>query len=191
MKRILFLILLCFSLSAARAQMVALKTNALMDVACAPNLTLEVATSSNTSLSMQAYGMWDTWYKDFTDLKKSKVYGFAPEFRYWFGGRAFDRFFLGGGAKFVHYSMIWGDNDRNGAAVGLGLTFGYDLYLGRHFVIDFHAGMGGMQYFEHHKVRTDATGEQYLGGTTSNGFKEHGFSLIPYQIGVSFVYLIK
>ncbi len=192
MKRILLVILLCFSLSAARAQMVGIKTNALYDVACAPNLALEVGTSSKTSLSVQCTAMWDTWYKGWTKCKWTRVLSVNPEFRYWINGSVYNGFFIGGSAQFLHYSVIWGDDDRYGNGVGLGLTFGYDMYLSRHWAVEFHGGLNALQYWGHHYVVAPETGGMSLGGGIGNpGYKEHGLAILPYQIGVSFVYMIK
>lgn len=196
MKRIFLLILLCVSLTAARAQMLAVKSNALMDLACAPNLSLEVATGSHTSIAWNAMGMWDTWYTKWTKMKHSRVLDMTPEFRYWFGGRTFDRFYIGGAFKAVHYSFEYDLDKRRGNGLGGGVTFGYDMYLTRNWVIEFSGGFGALGYWDNHGIKPDkvngvevddAVRKEYYKGDQ----KERGYALLPFQIGVSVVYVIK
>lgn len=177
MKRILLIILCLASLATARAQMLGVKTNVLKNAAMMPNISLEVATGSKTSLSAELFGSTKSWGHRFRTI------GAAPEWRWWFGGRTFDRFFLGVGAKVIHYDFEWQDEMRRGDAVGAGLTFGYDFYIGRHFALDLSAGLGGMAFWQHRTVPGEAM--------TSIEYKENGVRLIPYQLGVSFIYIIK
>lgn len=142
-----------------------------------PNLTLEVATSGRTSLSAEIFGSRTLWNHRFRTI------GIAPEFRWWLSGRTFDRFFLGVGMKAMHYDFEWKGEARKGDTGGLGLTFGYDLYLGRHWTLDFSAGIGAMGYWQQHAP----VGEDIFSTT----YREKGISIVPYQVGVSIIYIIK
>ena len=64
-----------------QAQLLAVKTNALMDVATVPNLGLEIITGGKTSIVASVYGTSSFWGKNV------KLIGVKPEFRYWFNGR--------------------------------------------------------------------------------------------------------
>ena len=178
MKRIILIFICLASLATARAQMLGIKTNVLKDVAMTPNISLEVATGSKTSLSAELFGSTKSWGHRFRTI------GAAPEWRWWFGGRTFDRFYLGAGVQAVHYDFEWKDELRKGDAGGLGVTFGYDFYLGRHFAIELGAGLGAMAYWQDHEYRSTPT-------ATPCTNREHGVSIVPFQASVSLVYIIK
>lgn len=177
MKRFLLVILCMFVLTAVRAQMLGLKTNLLKDGACMPNVSLEIATGSRTTLSTEIFGSVKSWGHRF------KTVGVAPELRWWFGGRTFSRFFLGVGAKGMHYDIAWKGENYRGDAAGMGLTFGYDFYLGRHFSLDISAGTGAMAYWQKHSKEGDTE--------VPLTYSEKGIAVVPYQFGVSLIYIIK
>lgn len=178
MRRFLLLSIFILALgTTARGQMMALKTNALMDLACAPNLTLELATSGKTSVGLQVFGSKNCWGN------RIQTIGASPEFRYWITGRTFDRFFVGLGAQAVHYGITWKGENRDGDAAGAGLTLGYDLYLGSHWTMEFHSGIGAMYYRQQHTWEGDEL--KY------KRYTEKGYSVIPMQLGVSITYIIK
>jgi hypothetical protein len=83
MKKIFIAFLLTLSSTVANAQLIAVKTNALMDAAMAPNIGLEVALSSNISVAANGFASWNIYGM------KAKTYGFTPEFRYWLYGNTF------------------------------------------------------------------------------------------------------
>ena len=66
----------CFC-AEGKAQLIAVKTNALMDVAMVPNLGLEIATGNSTSLCINGFASWNMYGMP------AKTYGIVPEFRYW------------------------------------------------------------------------------------------------------------
>lgn len=178
MKRLLIVICCFLCLSAAQAQMVAVKTNLLKYVGRVPSVGLEMAVGNRTTLGAEAFGSWNLFGHRFRSA------GIAPELRWWFGGRTFDRFYLGAGVQAVHYDFEWNDELRKGDAGGLGVTFGYNFYLGRHFAIELGAGLGAMAYWQDHEYRSTPTASTYTN-------REHGVSIVPFQASVSLVYIIK
>ena len=83
MRRLFLIAVLIMPCSFLKAQMLALKTNALMDAALVPNIGLELATGNKTSLAANGFASWNIYGM------KAKTYGFAPEFRYWLSGNTF------------------------------------------------------------------------------------------------------
>mgnify|MGYP003298511086 FL=1 len=179
MKKILVAILMMASFCAeGKAQLIAVKTNALMDVAMVPNLGLEVATSSSTSLCMNGFASWKVYGM------QAKTYGIVPEFRYWLSGSTFNKFFIGAGATLAHYDIVAREIRYNGSSYGIGLNFGYDMWLSKHFTVEFHGGVG---MYHHAHSRTSI--HDNLPDLPK--INSRGWSALPYQIGVSFVYIIK
>jgi len=157
--------------------MLGLKTDLVLDAACTPNLSLEIATSSKTSVIMTGFASWKVWGKPMRN------YGIMPEFRYWFSGRTYNRWFVGVGALAAAYDIEHHGKTYQGDTYGGGLTFGYDFWLGKHWALDVHAGVS-VNYYEHSRtpIGIDATLDPY---------DRHGVTVMPYQLGVSLVYIIK
>ncbi len=179
MKRHLLLFFLIVFLGGNRmyAQLLALKTDALMDCAMTPNLNIELVTGGKTSINATVFGNYKPWKKEV------KMVGVMPEFRYWFNGRPLTREFIGLSALGACYDITWGGERYKGDAAGVGLTFGYAFYLSRHWTLECHGGLGAVYYTHTHSYVKDHYAE--------NVHNAHGYSLIPYKIGVSFVYIIK
>ena len=180
MKRLLLLFTLSWTFSlATHAQLVALKTNALMDVTLMPNLEVEVATGKKTSLMLSAFGSVKVLGQDF------KTLGAMPEFRYWIGGHPMIHLFMGIGAMATTYDINWKGTHYKGDAVGLGLEFGYDKPLGKHWNLEVSVGTQLAAYYQH--LYYD--GDSYNPKTHHKD--NHGFKILPYRIGLSFSYIIK
>ena len=135
------------------AQLLALKTNALMDVAMVPNLGLEVVTGGKTSLNASVFGTPYFWGKDV------RLIGVKPEFRYWFNGRPLTREFIGIGGTITAYDITWG-----------------------HWSMECHAGIGLLYYNQQRYYLGDRVRDNY--------YNANGFHLVPYDIGVTFVWII-
>lgn len=178
MNRLLVVLLFIMNLSPVKAQMLALKSNALMDVAMVPNIGIEVATGNKTSLCANGFASWSIYGM------KAKTYGFVPEFRYWLSGNTFSKIFLGIGATFAYYDICAAGNNYCGSTYGAGLNIGYDYWLSKHWSIEFHGGVG--LYYYHH-ARTDE--HDIL--PESPQYNDQGWTVLPYQLGVTFVYVIK
>ncbi len=178
MKKILVVILLVMASVSAKAQMLALKTNALMDAAWVPNIGLEVATGNRTSVCANGFASWNIYGM------KAKTYGFIPEFRYWLSGNTFSKLFIGAGATFAHYDLTAAGTNYRGSAYGAGLNVGYNKWLAKHISVEFHAGVG-MYYYHHAR-----TGEHDVLPENCE-YNAQGLTVLPYNIGISFVYVIK
>ncbi len=178
MKRISILIVcfLAWSGMKVHAQLLALKTNALMDVAMVPNLGLEVVTGGKTSLNASVFGTPYFWGKDV------RLIGVKPEFRYWFNGRPLTREFIGIGGAITAYDITWGNQRYKGDAYAGALTFGYDFILGPHWSMECHAGIGLLYYNQQRYYLGDRVRDNY--------YNANGFHLVPYDIGVTFVWII-
>lgn len=148
-----------------------------MDVACIPNVNLEVALSSRVSLNASVFGSWSIYGM------KAKTYGVMPEMRVWLNGTPFNRWFVGVGALAAHYDTEF-SQCYVGNALGAGLTFGYDFHISKHFTIDVHAGLAGCYYKHRRSYKGDILPDP-------KEYDVSGVTLLPYQIGVSFVYVIR
>lgn len=162
----------------AQGQLLALKTDVLMDAVMTPNLNIELVTGGKTSINATVFGNYKPWSKDM------KMIGVMPELRYWFNGRPLTREFIGLSALGVSYDITWGSERYDGDACGVGLTFGYAFYLARHWTLECHAGLGAVYYTHTHSYVKDHYVQQ-------NVHNAHGYSLIPYKVGISFVYILK
>lgn len=181
MRRIIFILL--FTLSAATssvAQIVSLKTNVLMDGLMIPNLDVSVTTGGRTAISASVFGADQTWGKDI------RMIGVMPEFRYWLGGRALSGWFVGVGAIGVAYHFRWNVRNFEGDAFGGGVTFGYDFYLARHITLELHGGTCMLHYRHHRFYNGDVFNTADVGT-----YFESGTPVIPYNVGVSFIYIFK
>lgn len=179
MKRILIIstFILSLGLTQSQAQLLALKTDALLDCAMTPNLGFELVTGEKTSLNASVFGNYKPWGLDM------KMVGILPEFRYWFNGRPLVREFIGLSALGVTYDMTWGKEKYKGDAAGVGITFGYAFYLSPHWCLECHAGLGAVYYsHKHHYI------EDYK---VKDLYNANGYALVPYKVGVSFTYIIK
>ena len=178
MKR-LFLLLICVTVLGCQhvhGQLFAMKTNALLDVAMVPNLGLELITGEKTSLSAAVFGTTGIWGQ------KIQMIGAKPEFRYWFNGRPLTREFIGLGASIMAYDITWSGQRYKGDAYTGAITFGYDFILGPHWSMECHAGIG-LLYYDQQRY--------YLGDRVRNNYyNADGFHLLPYDLGVTFVWII-
>lgn len=179
MKRhwLLFLCMLFLGGGRANAQLLALKTDVLLDGMMTPNLNVEMVVGGKTSINATLFGNHRPWGKEL------KMIGVMPELRYWFNGRPLTREFVGVSALGAAYDITWGSERYKGDAAGVGLTFGYAFFLGKHWTLECHAGLGAV-YYTH---RFSYVNDLYL----HSEHNEHGYSLIPYKLGISFVYIIR
>lgn len=179
MKRILIIstFILSLGLTQSQAQLLALKTDALLDCAMTPNLGIELVTGEKTSVNVSVFGNSKPWGLDM------KMLGVMPEFRYWFNGRPLTREFIGLSAVGVTYDIQWGNEKYKGDAIGLGLTFGYAFYLSPHWCFECHAGLGAVYYSHKHHYLEDYK--------VRDLYNANGYALIPFKVGVSFSYIIK
>lgn len=179
MKRLLFFIAIIAGLGVPRvnAQLLAVKTNALADVAMAPNLSIEVVTGGKTSLSAMVIGCANFYGKEV------QMIGVMPEFRYWFNGRPLTREFIGISGGVAAYDITWDNQRYKGDAYAGAITFGYDILLSPHWSVEFHAGIG-LLYYDQQRY--------YLGDRIRDkSYNANGLHIVPYNLGITFAWIIK
>lgn len=140
MKRtILFLLLatVLVGIPKAKAQDVALKTNALIWATTTPNVGVEVALSPKYTLElMGAYNPWT-----FKNDKKMRFWLAQPELKYWFC-KKFEGHFVG---VHLHGAQYYGGFDKkryDGYLAGGGFTYGYNWILSPHWNLEAAIGIG-------------------------------------------------
>ena len=122
--------------------------------------------------------------------KNIKLLELQPEYRYYFSGRPMFREFIGIGAVGGTHDIEWKGKIYDGMNIGLGVTFGYVMPIGKRFNVDFHAGFGAV-YYNHKEY---FTGDQYDADSAVDGLEKNnasGYYLLPTRIGVSITYIIK
>lgn len=164
---ILYLFLL-FS-SVLSAQVVSVKTNAAYWGALTPNVALELPVGQKFTTDW--HFLLNPW--TFSDNKKMKIMAVQPELRYWFCER-FNGHFLGahlvGGiynignvdAGFKLFGTDFGslkDYRYEGWMAGIGLGYGYQWILSRHWSLEAELGLGYI-YTRADKYRCANCGKQ-------------------------------
>lgn len=181
--RILIVALLMLSgYSLVHAQQIAVKTNGLMLLALTPNVEFEMVTGEHSSFNLGAFGHSKPYGFN------SKVLGIQAEYRYWFNGRPMTREYIGLGALGSTYKMQLGDYMYDGDAVGLGLTAGYSISLGKKLNLEFYGGFGFMGFKQKYYYKDDTYEDYFYDGTVTTNSK--GVKLFPTKLGVSISYII-
>lgn len=166
-------LVLAFFSAHASAQLLAVKTNALMWGNMTPNLGLELVTSERTSVAGNVYYSINTEAR----LIDCGVRGADFQLRYWFSNRPLARSFIALGVQAVHYNAFLNNKSHIGDAAGPGLVYGYALPVGRRFNIEFSAGMSMTWYRE--KLNSNTT------------YNNSGHRLMPMGLGISCSYIFK
>jgi len=148
--------------------MFGVKTNLLSDVLAIPSLGFEVQLYDNLSLDLG--GWWSQWNILYPN-KQTRIYGGAPELRWWFGDEMMRRgHFIGLHGMVAWYTFEWREKDgtkviyQNGLddikdagstspSWSCGLTYGYSLPLDRtgNFGLEFYAGLG-YQFYKYKRI---------------------------------------
>ena len=162
----------------ARAQMLALKTDALPYVAFAPNLGAELVTSNKTSVTLEAVVALHSFG---TNMKAAAV---SPEFRYYFHGRPMTREFIG--FSLLGGTYKWYNDDGKtfkGNVGGFGLTFGYVWRLGvkQRWNMEARGGIGLYRYNQQSRYAWEGSQDE---------FPERGWVVLPYKVGLAFSYIL-
>lgn len=138
---------------------VAIKTNLLYDATTTPNLGLEVGIGNKNSIQV-VYGL-NLWkFNDGSKKRQLKHWVLMPEFRWWtctkFNGHFFGVHLMGGeynaaninlpvpGFFFGGENLQKGVKDFNyqGQFAGVGLTYGYQWILSKHWNLEAEIGIG-------------------------------------------------
>lgn len=184
MKKILFAALLAVASATARAQLVAVSTDVLMDALLTPSVGGELVVGERTSIGLSLFGNHNPWGKTM------KIMGLQPEWRYYFSGRPMHRHFVGIGGLGAQYDITWKGKVYDGSAAGIGLTFGYVLPLSKRLNVDFHAGLGVIYYRQKEYFEADHYDIDFAYGSTAQA-NASGYVLLPTRIGVSVSYILK
>lgn len=174
-------LLLCVDL---QAQRVALKTNLLSDATASPSLGVEARLHPHISVDLS--GSYNGWT---LGGDKSLKHGLVqPEARYWIH-ECFNGHYVGLHAHYMNYDfggikLPFGMDKRHaydGNAYGVGISYGYQLYLSPQWNIEFTVG-GGYTYFEYDKYNFPRTGDKI------GKFKNQYWGLT--KAGISIVYIL-
>ena len=118
MKKLLLVILITFCGISAKAQMLAVNTDMLLDVMMTPNAGVEVVVGERTTLGGHIFGNYKPWGKDV------KMVGVQPEYRYFFSGRPLHKFFVGAAGLIANYDITWKGKVYDGALIQIVGTIG-------------------------------------------------------------------
>ena len=171
----------------AAAQRLAVKTNVLSLAMATPDLGFEMVTGEHLSLSVSAFGTSNPYWRDRSlgDDIFTSLFAVQPELRYWFNGRPLTRFYAGVNVLAATYDFPLWEVLHKGTAAGPGLSFGYVLNLGKRLDLEFSSGAGLLFYW----------GKRFSGDTSipleDTMPDTWGYKLVPTQLGVTLVYIIK
>lgn len=179
MKRLLAIALLIASTSALHAQVLAVKTNALMDAAMVPNIGFELVTGNRTSINANAFVGYRIYGQNLN------IQAINPEFRYYPMGKVMHKFFIGVSTMFTHYDMSFSKERFMGDAGGGGITFGWVIPLSEyHWNLEIEAAVGAFYYTHRRSWLVDPE-------RPNREYNEHGLMFMPYKLGVNFSYIMR
>ena len=178
--KVIAAVILMMCCGEVRAQHLAIKTNALMDVAMTPNFGLEMVTGEHSSIEISVFGTHSPSGLHFNLL------GLQPEYRFWFNGRPMIREYIGVSSMIAGYDMNISNYVYNGNAASLGLTGGYVFLLGKRWRLDLCGGFSFLFFFQKQYYETD---DYYVDKDIS--YNSWGYKLFPAKLGVSFTYIIR
>ena len=175
---------LALSSQEAKAQQVAVKTNALYWALMTPNIGCEIVTGEHTSLDLTAAGHWQPY------TLPSKLVTIQPEFRYWFNGRPMTREFVGVTSMIASYDMTVAKKYvYSGNALMLGLVGGYVFALSDHWNFELCGGFGVLGFKQKQYYINDNYDDYFVDEAVKAN--SMGYKLFPARLGVSFSYIIK
>lgn len=177
-RRLFLTIMISLSLTThVSAQMLAIKSDALPYAAFAPNFGVELVTGNKTSVELDALYAYHSFGSNL------KAFSVSPEFRYWFHGRPMTREFLGLSVVGATYKWFTDAKTYKGNVVGMGVTFGYAWRLGKkeRWNMELRGGLGVYHYSQLSRYKWEGSQDK---------FSEHGWSVLPYKVGLAFSYII-
>ena len=150
-KRLGVLAALFLTLTVARGQTLAVKSNLLYDATLTVNAGLEVGLAPRWSFDLS--GNYNGWA---VNGHKWKHWLAQPELRYWFcdglAGHFVGLHALGGEYNFGHFDTslsflgtdysVFADQRHQGWYVGAGIAYGYSFILNRHWNLELELGVG-------------------------------------------------
>ena len=195
MRKLLILIAACLmTTGVVKAQgEVGVKTNLLYGAgAFTPNFGIEIGLGKRTTLDITGGYNWFNMSGSSENNKKLVHWIVQPEFRY-FLCEKFNGHFFGVHALYSQYNigqhelpMLFGKGSKNyrfeGNAFGAGISYGYQLMLGKHWNLEFNLGVGYMR-MKFDKYNCPKCGDKIETGKTKNYFG-------PTKAGISLIYII-
>lgn len=184
--------------SATSHAQLAVKTNLLYDAMTTPNVGVEVGIGTKSTINM-SYGInpW-TFGSERHGDRKAKHWVLQPEYRYWlcstFNGHFVGAHLMGGEMNVSNVALpvpggfFSGENLSKGARnahyqggfAGLGLTYGYQWILDRHWNLEAEVG-AGYNYVWYDKYR--------CGDCSTRLSKGHSNYLGLTKLGLSIMYI--
>ena len=171
----------------------AIKTNLLYDATTSMNLGVEFKVSRK--MTMEIAGTYNPW--TFADNKKIKHILVQPELRWW-TCEPFSRHFFGLHAHYARFNVggitlpkigfngVGDDNTKDfrydGWLAGVGVSYGYQFYLGPRWSLETTLGVG-YAYIDYDRFECPACGKHLDSNI------RHYFGLT--KAGISLIYLIK
>ena len=181
--KVIAAVILMMCCGEVRAQHLAIKTNALMDVAMTPNFGLEMVTGEHSSIEISVFGTHSPSGLHFNLL------GLQPDYRFWFNGRPMIREYVGVTALITTYDIGLGKRVYDGDAAGLGITGGYAFMLSKRWNLELSGGFGLIGFHQKQYHRDDNYDDYFVDEVVkANAW---GYKLFPMKLGVSFSYIIK
>lgn len=195
MKRQLIVLIVCLTavVSASAQGEVGIKTNLLYGgYTFTPNLGVEVGLGKRTTLDITGSYNWFNLDGKKNDNKKLVHWMVQPEFRYYLCEK-FNGHFFGVHALYSQYNigghelpMLFGKGSKDfrheGWAVGAGVSYGYQLLLGRSWNLEFNVGVG-YALLKYGKYDCKNCGDKVESGKTKHYFG-------PTKAGISLIWII-
>ena len=168
----------------AFAQQFSIRSNALSTgILQTPDFGVEIVACEHSSVALSVAGHFKPYGLD------TKLLTVQPQYRYWFSGRPLNREYVGVAALYAGYDIRLKDNIYNGNSAGAGITGGYVLSMGKRWGIEFSGGLAVMVFNQKRYNRSDSYEDYYAGD--SDWANSKGYCLMPFNIGVTFIYIIK
>ncbi len=167
-----------FASPGAKAQRMALKTNAVEYLILSPNLTFEARLSR--VLSLQIGMAVNPINKPIAGLQATN-FRVEPELRYWFN-RPMARHFIALSCTAGTYSLELKDRCLKGDAVAAGISYGYSWVLSKHWNMEAEIGVGLANL---HAYRFDK------GQPRPKSMNFRHTLPVPVRFGLSFGYVFK
>lgn len=156
---------------------IALKTNVPLDVVAVQNLALEVEVHKHITIDFPV--MWSI-----SDIEREhgvRTITFQPEGRLWMKPAGDGGHFFGLHTHFAWFNLKWDENryqTLKRPLMGVGISYGYRLPLGRHWGAEFNIGFGyaNMEYDTYYNIENGA----YIDTRIRNywGITRTGLSLV-------------
>jgi hypothetical protein len=154
-----------------KSRYIALKTNALYDVALLPNAAVEFAFGRDRRWSMEVEGMAAWWSQNSSPYYCYRIGAGSVELRKWLGDPSLaplSGYYAGVYLMAGTYDLRWRKNEpvrgvQSDLSYSAGVTFGYSLRLARRLNLELGLGVG------------------YLGGQYKRYTHSSDYDLFPYQ----------